>query len=81
MSKTIDGASIRKQRFNQILDYIKKKENLSEKQLKTKIAIETGLTPRRIEIYFEELKTAGLIQAENDEITLPVQQAGEPTND
>ena len=62
MSKTIDGAGIRKQRLNQILQFVEQNPQLSGKELSAKIAFETGLTEGRVEIYLAELKEAGKLR-------------------
>jgi predicted transcriptional regulator len=70
MDKLKDGALTRKMRLHKILEFVKENPELSEKQLKTKIGFETGLTVHRAEIYIEELKQAGKIRADSGKIAL-----------
>ncbi len=76
MIRNRDGAALRRMRLNEIIDYIAGNSELSEKLLKTRIAVKTGLTLSRVEVYIEELEQAGIIVSENDRITLATKHEG-----
>jgi predicted transcriptional regulator len=69
MSKIKDGAAIRKERINLLLDIITKNPEASENKVKGIFMLKTGLTMKTIGDYVEELILVEIVQRDGDKLS------------
>ena len=69
MSRVRDGAAIRKERINQLLDIITKNPEASENKVKGIFMLRTGLTLKTISDYIDELIFAEIIERDDGKLS------------
>jgi len=61
-----DGAAVRRERIQRIISIVKKRPGLHIRKIQTQMALQTGLTAKRVAQYTEELVLGGVIKVDSN---------------